>query len=304
MVADYTRSLDQFRLRQTGDVGTEDIVSENGIARSFSVARNSRARTSEAALILPVEDLPLYYCDPWSRGLVFVPLPDTISYVPFETLLARGAKVRRVGRRIEPAGDSTVVELSYDRGPRKNAWTLELSFDPKANHLIRKCVLECSQSADGQKIHREAEVVQFKEAAPAVYFPERVRSSISIDDQVYETGDFQVSDIRVNAPLPQNAFRLRYTPGMFLENRVQGTRYKVDAGGNPISPPEAFPELPLPPTAPDEPGPPSRRETKEEPKDASRWLLPCSLGILAVGGLMGYLRHRRQLAERGDSTHA
>lgn len=296
--ANYLRSRDVFRIRQTSEVGTEDIVYEHGVARSANEARNSAGNIARGGAILPAEEYPNIHCDPWAIGLLLLPVPNSISFATFEDFLSRGASIRRIESRQDSGHPVVAVELSYDRGeaPHKNEWEVVILFDPRANYLIRKIVLLCNRSADRTRIRRDYEVLEFAEPMTSVFFPKRVAAHIFVDDQLAQSTEATLTDIRLNAPLASEAFRLKYVRGTTMEDRIKGIRYRVDVDGTPISVPETALPTPNPPGLPEKSDRRPKTETKEEGRSNAAWLFAISLGFLALAGCLGYLRRRTHAA--------
>jgi len=154
--------------------------------------------------------------------------------------------------------------------------------------LVRKTIY--TQQTKGTYYRREDEVVQFKECSPGVFFPERLVGGSGPE------GDFNfhhhtlISDIRVNQPLPENIFHLRYPEGIPFDDHIRGVKYRANSEGNPISKEEPLRSGRVIPAAPLGDDPP--RETQEEPKSATRWILPVSGGILVIGLAAAFVRRR------------
>lgn len=298
MSCEFFRSADVFRVRLKDRSSFQDLVVKDAVVWSMAQGRNSDGSTQMNAGAKPAEKYPNLMCDPWSEGLLVVPLPNTVSFVAAEELIKDAAKVRRVGRRMDGDREVVAVELTYQSEPKPsgNTWDVTILFDPQVNYLVRKFVMVCDRTKQGQKIRNEHSVVEFKEAGPGVFFPVRSASLIHVDDQLIQTGTASVSNLRVNQPLPADTFRLAYQRGVTMYDGVKGTKYKVDENGKPISEPVPDPPGNLSPTAAAESSTPPltpRLETQVEPSSSTWWVLPCSFGVLALGGVLMYRRSRR-----------
>ena len=220
--------------------------------------------------------------DAWVRGLLVVNLPGTVHSVPFEDLVRQAAKILRVEKQLIDTREMIVVGLQFEPPAEGKAWESEIHFDPSVNYLIRKVV----RSKTGSRFADVEEAVQFKNCGGGIFFPERVVGRAGVGDKPSETrSESLLSDIRVNQPLPPEVFRLRYPAGISLTDSIRGTSYRVDSDGNPLSV-----EKPLgtvPPPAPSRlAGPDGGAETAEEPQSRFRWILPVSIGLVAVGILL------------------
>lgn len=158
------------------------------------------------------------------------------------------------------------------------------------NYLVRKTVYTQAKGA----YRREDEVVQFKECSPGVFFPERLVGRSGPGGNLDFHHQTLISDIRVNQPLPEGIFRLRYPEGIPFEDHIRGVRYLANSDGSPISKEEPLRSGRFIPPAPLGDDPP--RETQEEPKSATRWILPASCGILVVGLVAAFVRRRWRIA--------
>jgi hypothetical protein len=235
-------------------------------------------------------------CDPWNLGLLLLNQPSRgINTLPFEQLVAEASRVRKVHRKTKDGEEMIVVALSFE-GTKELplSWEVEIQFDPAVNYLVRR--VSYTTSGEKGRMCRENEITEFKECTPGVFFPERARgSTVTEGGKPFFTYSVVLSDIQVNEPLPDEVFRFRYPEGIILTDGIRGTSYRVDAEGNPISP--ETPMGTVPPPAEGEPAlHPPGHETREEPRPASRWILPVSLGMLALGGILFVVRRRRTAA--------
>jgi hypothetical protein len=233
-------------------------------------------------------------CDAWVRGLLVVNAPSRgIEYFPFEQFVSEATRLIRAERRSVDGKEMIVVQF-YFEGTKElpMAWEVEVHFDPAVNYLVRKTIYTGGGTSENP-IHRQDEVVQFKEYVPGLFFPERVvgwSETKGIRDFKYTT---VLSEIQVNEPLPDGILRFRYPSGIYLTDSIRGTYYRIDSEGNRTSP--ETPLAGLPPPSVDAPAPSvPGTETQEEPRSATRWVLPVSLGILALGGTLALVRWRRR----------
>lgn len=228
------------------------------------------------------ENRYLHRCDAWARGLLVLNVPGTINCLSFERLVEKSTRLKRAEWYTIDGNKLAMIELVI---PQPNSpgdsWDVQFYFDPSVNYLVRKEVYRHGSYA------REQEVVQFKECAPGLYFPERV-SGRSKDS----TSSTLLSEIRVNQPLPADIFNFRYPHGVYLSDGIKGVSYRTDPEGNPISAVTPHSRGPLPPRSEAEPAT-LGTETQEEPRSLTRWILPLALVILASAGVVAVIRRRR-----------
>jgi hypothetical protein len=108
--------------------------------------------------------------------------------------------------------------------------------------------------------------------------------------------------VRINQPIPESVFDLKFHPGIYIDNGIEGKKYKVDANGTPIGPKTDIAGWTSVPDAPKLPEP--RYETKTEPRPWGYWTLRVSAGILALGCILHVVRRRRatRLTEQAPAS--
>lgn len=235
-------------------------------------------------------------CDAWIRGRLVLNVPSTTENVPFEQLVERATRVTDVRRQSIQGKEAIVVRLFFAEQGERTAWNVEIHFDPSVNYLIRKTVYV---HANGP-YRIEDEVVSFKECSPGLFFPERLVGRSGPEGNYNFNHTTVISEIRINQPLPENVFHLRYPEGVVFDDRIRGVRYRANSEGKPISPEEPL-EVGRVAVAPlgEEPASSRPMETQEEPRSMTRWILPISCGILAVGLIAAFVRRRHRSAAEG-----
>jgi hypothetical protein len=226
-------------------------------------------------------------------------VPETIEAIPFEQLVLQATGLSRAERRSIKGKEMLVAHLVFDRTKDQGgAWDVEIHFDPAVNYVVRKTIYTAS-GTNGRFI-REDEVIQFKECAPGLFFPERLEGHSELNGKPDFNHTTVISDIRVNQPLPDDIFRLHYPEGVNLSDQIRNIRYRVDSEGHQTSagtPLQGRVVPPPPERQSDSSGP--GMETQEEPRSASRWVLPVSLVILAFAGIAVFVRRWRRIATVG-----
>lgn len=272
-----------------------DYLWENFICKGV-IRRSIQGQTGVQASRASYTTRHTMRCDPADRGLLVLNVPNTTDSIPFEQLVEKATRLKKIERKSVHGKEMIVVQLFFDRsGDVNRAWNIEIYFDPGVNYLIRKVVY--SVASKGGYI-REEEVQNFKEFGSGVFFPEQAVGRSENQGKQYSTNTSKLTDIKVNQPLPRDIFRFRYPQGVFMADKIRGCEYRIDAEGNPISK-----EVPFgrgdPPPIKEGDAQSAGTETQEEPRPASRWILPISLGILIVGGVAAFLRRRRRQGEAG-----
>jgi outer membrane lipoprotein-sorting protein len=234
-------------------------------------------------------------CDPFVRGLLVFNPPNTSDFVPFEELLERATKLKKVERKQVGDKELILVQLFFDKSKKSDASiSVDIYFDSGVNYLVRHVTYNFLDS----NYRWDDEVLEFKEHKPSLFFPERMTGSSQLLTNKAKGYDSttRFSDVQINQPLPGDIFNFKYPHGVSLRDNIRGSEYRVDADGNPISQQIPYVHEPPPPgSAGDVPIPGT--ETQEEPQSATRWILPISLGILIVGGVAAFRRRRRTQAE-------
>lgn len=292
----YWRSGDIVRIKGVSLNGDEnDMLVKDSLVRSVTQNRLSNGSRVAGASLSSATGASHSDCDAWKFGLLSINVPSTIDYVPFEKLLELSSRVNRAERRNIKGKTCIVVELAFDvADARSSSWTLEIHFDPNVNYLVRRVIHETKVSKS--RIRREAEVLQFKEATPSVFFPEKYEGWYDVDGKRGGVYNATFSEIHINKPLPADAFRFTFPEGVEIADLIRKVSYKVDAQGRAISKEKAMASVP-PPSAAKGRADESEfhTETKEMPSSLTRWILPASTFLLALAIVGGLVRRRRRL---------
>lgn len=233
-------------------------------------------------------------CDPFVSGLLAFNPPPVSDRVPFEELVDRASKINKVERKQVGGRELIMVQLFFDKSERHPPPTnLDIYFDAGVNYLVRKITITFLTT----NYRLENEVLEFKECRPGLFFPEHMAGSAWLTNKVKDFDSrTSFSEVQINQPLPREIFNFKYPNGVSLRDNIRGCEYRVDADGNPIS--QEVPYVHEPPNQASAANAPiTGTETQEEPKSATRWILPISLGILIVAGVAAYRRRLRRQAE-------
>lgn len=289
VAAHYWRAGDKVRAKAQKNDRSLDVVVKDQKKYTLTTIGG---QTAQAFLnILASQDEGVGEFDAWSLGMLTLTdrsPPHRLLFVN-EYIEKYLRNIKRVAKKNEEGRDYLVVELTLGQT------TQELWLDPRANYLMARVMGTTTEKGDRPiKTHGEKTVTRFSEIAPAVFFPERITSKYYTNDSLDFTEEVVFSDIVVNRPLPPGMFDLRIPAYTEVRDYIQDQQYKVDASGARIGPAREIPKLP-PPVAGEAAGPQS--ETKEEPKSWTRWVLPSSLAILVIAGVLWLVRNRHDSRE-------
>jgi hypothetical protein len=210
-------------------------------------------------------------------------------WVTFDELLQKPHKIHFVRRVRENGRDLVHVKVSHKRADQ------EFWFDPQVNCLLRKVVARYGPEKEGSV---ERSVSEFQECKPGIFFP---TSSSAV---IYEKGKRSASysdtyaNIKINEPLGADVFRLEFPPGIMVRDNVKKQLHKTDERGEPRLPPVDSRGTLLhygnnaPLAAPDGTRV-NARQTGEEARPWSWWLLPASLFVLFAGAACWFVQRRR-----------
>jgi len=208
------------------------------------------------------------------------------AQLSFDELLEKPHKIHTVKRVTDGAREMIFVELSNETA------RLELWFDPAVNYLVRKKVSHAlpppGSNADEQK-GAESTVTRFKEVTPTLFFPEEMEVNGLTPDGRSWTTVYSFSDIQINRAVPADVFRVTLPHGIQVSDNIQNKMFQVEANGNlrtisDLSPAQV---APLPTSGE------KLFQTRYETRPWHWWLLPGSLGILALAGIGWIIRWRR-----------
>ena len=291
-VSEYWHTGDANRLKAIENGQTIDYVIKDSVRQSIVQRENNKTN-----LVAGNRDsLPGRYVhrgDAWVRGLLVLNLPESGRSVPFETFVDLASKVEGVTKRTEQGREVLEVSLRFDpSNNRQRTWRVEIQFDPSLNYLVRKI---SHSIIGGPQFTRTEEVVQFKDCGQGIFFPEHIVGTSQTGEDNNGKSDSVLSDIRVNLPIGDEAFKLQFPKGTILTDSIRGTYYRVDADGTPLTKERELKARPSPSNSSDDSSQPVYvAETKEEPKPWFSSWLPWVSGALIVIGLALAVHRRRK----------
>lgn len=132
--------------------------------------------------------------------------------------------------------------------------TVEFWFDPRANFLVRKQIRQHGAEGNlkgaarpfryrlpyfGSAGNVEHAVTRFIEHQPGIFFPEAVKRDTRNDKgEVSQSSVAVFSNVKINEPIPDEAFRFRFPPGILVTDHVTKTYGRTDADGELTLPPK------------------------------------------------------------------
>lgn len=225
---------------------------------------------------------PLDLCDGW---LFCLPRPVPPDYDTYVSLRDAVVKARKVTARREKLDGSDTVRLDLemdDRGSRFEIW-----LDVGTNYLFRRIV-----STPRGKPGLEFRMSEFKEVKPGLFCPTKAERVLYRGTKTR----VEITDVRMNDPVPDAVFEVRLPPGGLLTDETDGKVYKAGADGRPgpvvgrVVLPVADASKPSPPLA-------ATPLTADEP---GWWTWPRVLALasatLGIGGAVVWARRRRAAA--------
>ncbi len=275
--AEYWRSPDAIRIRSQRGDNSEDVLVQNSRVTTIVKEKKSRGEDSRAAI--SQMNVPLSQCDVWALGLLTFSDPQN-GWVTLDELMNGEHKVNAVKRRTEGDREFIYIDLEQEKS------RLEIWLDPHVNYLARKMYIT---NLKGVNTRGESEVIRFKEAEPGIYFPEKVETRAYYDNNLTGITTKTFTDIRINQPIRPDVFQLHYPSGIMVMDTIQGKLYTVDSEGRPVGEVKDLQHVQTPPLRARAN---SQTATEFEPKSWTRWILPASLGVLAVGVISWLIRKR------------
>lgn len=286
----YWRSGDQVRCQGESKTTKSDVLVQGERYKCLSKYPFLQGE-QETAGVIGTTNVPIC-CDAWSYGLLTFYGRDRFR-VSLTELLSQPHKLHAV-RMVEENGQQLAyLDLTHDRA------RLEIWFDPQVNYLARKVRLHSGKS--GSEKVTEQFISQFKEAAPGIFFPERIESNTVQDGAKKASWHAVFSNIQINKPVPADIFNLRFPPGILVSDLIRGKMLQTDANGEPTLPAtnQQGKELSLaqaPPFSITQDRGEGPSVTKEEPRSWTRWLFPAALIFFALAGILWCIRRWRKPA--------
>lgn len=189
-------------------------------------------------------------------------------------------------REEELDGRRCIRITQQDKNALRNFW-----IDPSINHLARRITV---LFPDG--IVDDKRVTSFREFEKGFFFPTQMDWMRGPEADVrLRRGTVRVVKldvVKINQPLPDSDFQIRYPRGTPISDEIAGTWFTVDENGRPMEAPK-----PLAATTPNAPGQPAFPIAQTSPDADStssvNWKLIWVLAVVAV--ISGLWASRRRL---------
>ncbi len=289
---EYWRVGDEYRRKfQTTNGQRSDTYGKGATFRSFDRKSSPDGLMAESGQIATA-GIPLYG-DP--LGLCLFNVPGAKQFrAPLATVLnelKRPAKLKRV---MEAGREYTVIALTHEKAK------IEVWLSKQHNYLITRLIIWASEDA---KYPIGDDVVDaFVEVSPGVYFPSKVTGTgySPADGKVAVVRTVAIQEVQINKPFPQVQREFQFPPNVVVMDSIQNKVWRTGvngeigtaakgSGGQPMTMAEGGPS-PVGETV--------AAVTLEEPKSVTRWVLPVSIGLIAVG-LALYATHRFRARRTG-----
>lgn len=223
----YLRSPNAMRVTEKNERGEviKDIVYRAGTQKALLYAHERTTNRRGVGAVIAKEEQRITELDAWNLALCYMPnerrtLDETLRG---EHTFHRATTGSEGGKRW--------VQLEFDADDRK--YTVRL--DPAANYLIDRLTYRAVRK-DGDHntdVRSEYAVTSFREVAPGVYFPAAVVSKHYDGGKLFVTHTAEFLDVKVNPIFPAGAFDLKFPTGVYVTDRLRGTRYRIDANEQP-----------------------------------------------------------------------
>ncbi len=217
----YWQSPDVWRTRSLYSDGSrvDEVFRFGRLMR----ARPAKKNVSDQSLKVTSETMSAFQYG-HSLALLFGHWSRDFEVLPFHGLLHQPHKIRSVERfavRDGRPGEIRVV-LENDK------CVYEFWFSPSHNYLIRKRI---ERPADQPRHWHEHEISEFVEPNSGQFFPARIEMRSFENGELKQHTRRNLSDVRVNQPVPNEAFRVPGIEGSLCEDLMARTQYRVDADG-------------------------------------------------------------------------
>lgn len=228
--------------------------------------------------------------DPWVRGLLSIPPPESPAGLKIEQLIEKCSNRDQMQVLKESNEGLLKIKMHFNELAIENRdpWEMEVYFDPKVNYLISKVVY----TRTGDNFKRTEETVAFKEVHLGVFFPEKTSTISESGGKVTHQGESVITSIKLNPELDSDFFKIQFPSGIFLADNLTKTYYQINEEGDPISKIRFQAKSPPSPRI-EEDGIQPGMVTKSEPISWVYYILPGSLVVLAASVGLFYFRQAK-----------
>lgn len=263
---------------------TGEILVSGGQVFSFSFEQGKQRPAGGA--IAAYDGTPVGECDPRYFSLFHLASKPGERSTPavFDDIVGK----RRI---LHAASNEDHITLELESAGASDSRS-RFQFDRKKNYLISE--LSTDARIGNRNLSARRRITSWREPAPGVFFPTSVVSETHEGGTLTQSQTCEFSDIVVNQVIPAQVFVLKFPAKCEVHDLIRGKKYVVDATGSPAGPETTLNTIPPPPR-----GENAARETREEPKSWTRWILPASLMCLLVS-LAAWGFNRWRAARRNE----
>ncbi|VTS07620.1 unnamed protein product [Tuwongella immobilis] len=282
---EYWHSRDALRLKTLLDGEKLDLIWENGLERTLR-SRQIDGKNQYAATISGSSRRYHDRLDVFGRALLVVNVPGTSTFLPLEDLVTEAERVEKRWSTEQNGTKQTTIRLKMKQGNGESEqWRVDVTLDSQINQLIRHVSYYYGGSSPEKSMFRRDETVEKTvELKKGVLFPTEISGSSGGGEQIgYNPKKTTISDIKLDRRFSKQDFVMRYPAGILMTDSLQGTSYKIDETGKPISKPVTLGEVPPPPSAES-----TRRDVlmvsqEGESSSISFIVILISIGVILVG---------------------
>ena len=169
-------------------------------------------------------------------------------------------------------------------------------FDTSRNFLIYREEVNYYNSTTKQQNRVVKEVQKFHHAGSGVYFPESIVVNHTVKDgKPYTKTYFNISNIRINKPIPISDMTLNFPPGSKVTNNITGKLAKVNSDGKLVDTSVDIPQpFPVSTSGAASAQPVEYEKTVEREPLLNRILPYLSLALLLSAASIFFYRRRMQ----------
>jgi hypothetical protein len=295
----YWRSFDTVRIEEypPGTNNIENHLLKNGELRGVGKHRLSNGHFDRCgASRVSGAQMPAM-CDVWGEMMLHF-YDSTFTRYDYSRFLNLSKRTPKAAREKLDGFDCVRVTMSFSA--ENGDFTYTFWHDIARNYLIRKMAM--SYVTGKYATNTESEIHEFRELAPGVFVPVNRRLRVFEVDKLTQEIVTTLSNVKVNTIIADETLTLPFVPsGTVLHDRIDGTRYPIDANWKPIGPRVSDPIVQRVSKA-SEPGTEYRAQSEEEPGSRLWWLVPVSAAVLSAAVIIGFYRRRQSRREQLDDS--
>ncbi len=223
-VGEFSRAGVRLRMTETeGPLGRRSVLKDLAAKKAYLLGDSTPSGRPTGGLVTDDFQLssPIDLCDGWVFCLPRPVPPDYETYVPLKEAVAKARKVTAWAEKLDGA-DSIRLDLEMDAEGSK----FEIWLDIGTNYLFKRIV-----STPRGKPGLEFRMSEFKEIKKGIFCPTKAERILYRGTKTR----IELTDIRVNDPIPDSVFDVRLAPGGLFTDESDGKVYKAGSDGKPGS---------------------------------------------------------------------